>query len=279
MPELPEVETIVQGLRENILGKRIVSISRSEKKFRKPDLEVGLSSVQDAVVRDVKRRAKYILIYLQSRVSSLEQMILVVHLGMSGKLLFQKKYNPQKHDHMVLTLGGGECVVFNDPRRFGSIMFFTNEEALLESDVFKNLGFEPLDEEFTAEALGEILLHSRKNIKSVLMDGNKIVGVGNIYASEALFESQISPVRVAGSISVSERKRLHTAIIGVLKDAINSGGSTLRDYVRSDGDVGGFQHKFKVYGRKGMSCFMCNNVIGMVRIGGRSTFFCSKCQK
>lgn len=278
MPELPEIETIVRGLKENILGKRIIIINRSDKKFRNPDLENGLSSIQGAVVCDIKRRAKYILIYLQTEAKAAEQ-ILVIHLGMSGKLLFKSGYDPKKHDHLVLGLANGEYIVFNDPRRFGSIMYFANEDALADSEAFGKLGIEPLDHEFTDAAFERILTSSSKKIKSVLMDASKIVGVGNIYASEALFEAHISPQRRASSVSSTEGEKLRIAIINVLKDAINSGGSTLRDYVRVGGDVGGFQHKFKVYGRKGQPCLVCGAPIEMVRIEDRSTFFCSQCQK
>lgn len=277
MPELPEVETIVKGLKQNIVGKRVVGIERSKKKFRNNELGVVLDALYGRKIINVTRRAKYILIQFEE-ISGIEP-VLVIHLGMSGRLLFKAKCIPAKHDHLILELDSREFVVFNDPRRFGCILLFENMRALNSNKIFIESGFEPLSEEFTPKLLGKLLAASKMNIKSFLLDGRKIAGIGNIYASEALFDAGIAPLRKATSITDIEVKKLHLAIIEVLESAIKSGGSTLRDYVRSDGDIGGFQHKFKVYGKKGTPCFICSKPLEMSRISGRSTFFCKSCQK
>jgi formamidopyrimidine-DNA glycosylase len=182
------------------------------------------------------------------------------------------EYNRQKHDHLILGLGD-HTLVFNDPRRFGLIDYTENIR-----DLDKKCGIEPLDAEFTVDALRSLLAKCSKNIKNFLLDGTKIAGIGNIYASEALYDSGIHPLRAANTLKPSETRELHKNIITVLKAAIKSGGSTLRDYVRSDGDVGGFQHHFKVYGKNGEQCGKCGNSIEKLVISGRSTFLCPKCQ-
>ncbi|HEU5047560.1 MAG TPA: bifunctional DNA-formamidopyrimidine glycosylase/DNA-(apurinic or apyrimidinic site) lyase [Rickettsiales bacterium] len=273
MPELPEVETVCRGLAAHITGSTIthVDVRRRDLRTKLPDrLEKAITGKK---VLKIDRRAKYVLIHLQGG------EVLIVHLGMSGNLiLYDRMPEPlRKHDHVLVMFKPFKLMVFNDARRFG-LMELATEKTLESHKLFAGLGPEPFDPVLDKEFY-EILQGSKAPIKSVIMDQRKIVGVGNIYACEALFRSHIHPERPAHTVTKKEAGLLLTSIRQVLEEAIESGGSTLRDYVRSSGDAGYFQHHFSVYGRKGEPCVVCKTPVSILRQSGRSTFFCAKCQK
>jgi formamidopyrimidine-DNA glycosylase len=270
MPELPEIETIVSGLKATILGAKILGLKLSGKRLRNKPVADFSSQIKNQIIKTVSRRGKYIIITLQNSGN------IIIHLGMSGRLLVGRDIKPNLHDHARILLDDGNNLVFNDPRRFGII---TYTEDITNSPLLKNLGVEPLARDFTVKKLAGILSNRKAPIKAVLMNANLIVGVGNIYVSESLFRSGIHPLRLAASITPAEIKKLVPAIQTVLEEAIASGGSTLRDYVSSNGDVGGFQHKFEVYGRKDKPCLKCGSRIKVLKIAGRATYYCQSCQK
>lgn len=206
--------------------------------------------------------------------------MLVIHLGMSGRLVLHRGSVPPplKHDHVIIGWKNGYTLIFNDARRFG-LMLLVSECALPEHALFKNLGPEPLETTWNATHFYNSLHSSRAPVKTVIMDQRRLVGVGNIYACEALFRSGIHPERPACEVTKKEAEVLAAAIKRVLEEAISSGGSTLRDYVRSSGDAGYFQHHFKVYGRENMPCYVCKKPVKAIRQSGRGTFFCARCQR
>ncbi len=270
MPELPEIETIVRGLNSAILEAKILDLELSGKKLRGKPVADFASHIKNQTIKAVSRRGKYIIIALQNGGN------IIIHLGMSGRLLVGRDIKPNLHDHARILLNDGNNIVFNDPRRFGIITYTKN---ITDSPLLKNLGVEPLAKAFTVKQLSGILANRKAPIKTVLMNANLIVGIGNIYVSESLFRAGIHPQRLAASITPAEIKKLVPAIKTVLKEAISSGGSTLRDYVSSNGDVGGFQHKFEVYGRKDKPCLKCGSRIKVLKIAGRATYYCQSCQK
>ena len=229
-------------------------------------------AITGCVIREVRRRAKYLLIDLDSG------KILLSHLGMSGSFVVVEKagYAPRTHDHVLIELKNNRLMVFNDPRRFGVVdLISADEEA--SHPLLKNLGPEPLNKEFSAAYLAKQLAKRKGPIKPVLMDQKLVVGVGNIYASEALHMSHISPFFPAHKLA-DKAPELIDAIRTTLKAAINSGGSTLRDYVGVQNEGGYFQHEFKVYGRDSEPCFRCHTTIETVVQAGRSTYWCPQCQ-
>ncbi len=273
MPELPEVETVCNGLRNDILKVKIVSAKNNRPNLRIP-FPRNLKSINDSQITSITRRAKYVLMGLDIGKT------LIIHLGMSGKLTITKNYQPQKHDHMVIELSNGKTVVLNDARRFG-LVALADSSKLENHKLFKHLGIEPLDKEFNTQYLFEKLKNRKIAIKLAIMDQKIVVGVGNIYACEALYAAKINPTRAANTIKNDELKKLVAAIKKILKQAIKAGGSSLRDYVQADGTLGYFQTMTKVYGREGEKCEKCNCKSGIKRItqGGRSTFYCAKKQK
>lgn len=289
MPELPEVETVCRGLMENIQGLKITKTEIFVRKLRDliPD-DLSLKASGTRIV-EIKRKAKYILIYLEpvqkrgteaeskSKFTSKKQT-LIIHLGMSGRLTIQEQpYSRRKHDHVIFYLSDKRLLVLNDPRRFG-LLSISETDRLLEHKLFRKLGLEPLSKEFTLDELRKILTKKQKNIKQTIMDSSSIVGIGNIYASEALFRSRINPERMASNLSSSEAKSLHQQIIITLEDAIKAGGSTLKDFTKANGESGYFQYQFKVYAREGQPCCICAKPVRKINQGGRSTFFCEECQ-
>jgi formamidopyrimidine-DNA glycosylase len=230
--------------------------------------------LQGRKITAIARRAKYILITLD------DNTVIIAHLGMSGKMIvhdnFQNEHKP--HDHAIFRFDDGKEVVFNDPRRFGLITF-SDTANLNKHKLIANLGLEPLEAEFDGKILHELLKNKSAPIKSTIMDASLVVGVGNIYACEALLRSCISPLKPSNKITLDKCKELAKNIKDVLSEAIESGGSTLRDYVQSSGDSGYFQHKFKVYGREGEPCVNCKTTIKRIKQAGRSTFYCENCQK
>ncbi|MDX1922621.1 MAG: bifunctional DNA-formamidopyrimidine glycosylase/DNA-(apurinic or apyrimidinic site) lyase [Alphaproteobacteria bacterium] len=276
MPELPEVETVMRGLSAVLIGRSFTSIE-----LRRKDLRFPLPKNMERVLRgqpitSLARRAKYILINFANEQS------LIVHLGMSGRMVIDDgKSNVQKHDHVIFRTNKNHSIRFNDPRRFGMMDIVatskTNTHKLL-----KHLGPEPLDAAFTGEALFAKLKPKKVAVKLAIMDQRVVVGVGNIYACEALYAAGIHPARPANKVTLSECTALVAAIKAVLKRAIAKGGSTLRDYVQADGELGYFQHEFMVYGREGEACKDCTHkskTIQRITQGGRSTFFCPVKQK
>ncbi len=272
MPELPEVETICRGIEQHIIGKKILSITTSNKNLRLP-FPKNFTDLQEQKILSVVRRARYILINITHK------KILLVHLGMSGKLLYLENLPKKlaKHDHFVMCFVDGSCLIYNDPRRFG-LVDLVDEDRINQHQMIKNLGPEPLGDEFNSKYLGEKLKGKKINIKTVMMDNVIVVGVGNIYINESLFESKISPLKAAGSLNLKQLEILVKNIKNILGRAIKQGGSTLRDYVQLNGDIGGFQFDFKVYGRDNKDCLVCSSKIKKVKQNGRSTFYCGNCQ-
>ncbi len=280
MPELPEVETVMRGLEPFLTGAIITKAQKNRPNLRIPFPATIEHDLKGRTITHLRRRAKYILIHLKGG------DILVIHLGMSGSVSIIEKgqrYNSQTHDHFVLHLKSGVRVVYNDPRRFGMI-FMMAEQDYASHKYFVHLGPEPLGNDFSAPILCARLKGKQASIKQALLDQRVVVGVGNIYACEALYRAGISPMKKAGSIKGEKAELLVQAIRDVLKRAIKAGGSTLKDYKHADGSLGYFQHQFTVYGREKEACQRCdcdiNKTGGIKRVvqSGRSTFYCPRKQ-
>ena len=275
MPELPEVETVCRGLRTRILGKRIEQVEVRRPDLRIPfpdDFELRLTGRR---IESINRRAKYILARMD------DGTILICHLGMSGRLLISDApVSPGPHDHVLIHLNTGECVVMNDVRRFG-LMTLSSESELESHPLLAGLGPEPLPNRFNGPYLSGVLKGRQTPIKSALLDQRVVAGVGNIYACEALYHARVSPRRLAASVSGRRAERLVPALKSVLQDAIAAGGSSLRDFVQTSGELGYFQHQWAVYGREGEPCPECDCDEGIRRIvqSGRSTFLCPTRQR
>lgn len=281
MPELPEVETVMRGLEPFMAGQKIKAVQKRRKDLRIPFTRGIEKRLEGRKILSLQRRAKYIQIMLDSA------DVLVIHLGMSGRISIipeTVKYQPEKHDHFIIELSSGVRVVYNDPRRFGMI-FIVPEAELNGHAAFSHLGPEPLGNSFSGSVLAERLKNKKTSIKQALLDQRIVVGVGNIYACEALYESSIDPQMQAGMIDENKIEELVKAVRNVLRRAIKAGGSTLKDYRQADGELGYFQHNFKVYDRENLACPNCTCDIkktgGIRRIvqSGRSTFYCAEKQK
>jgi formamidopyrimidine-DNA glycosylase len=271
MPELPEVETVCRGLERTIKGKTLETLSLFRADLRFPlDME-ALTSFAPCHITNIHRRAKWIVI------TNDMQQCLLIHLGMSGTILYHStRKETVRHDHMHLYFHDGSMVAFKDPRRFG--MVATTSNALLAQHPYlKALGLEPFAPECNAAYLATLFAHKTQAIKLALMDAHIVVGIGNIYASEALFRARIHPATPAKMLSLTQIESLLGHIRDVLQEAIASGGSSLRDFVRSSGDSGYFQHHFLVYDRKGAPCPRCHTPIAHMKQAGRSTYFCPVC--
>jgi len=273
MPELPEVETVCRGLANTLIGRKFVRVQNFRENLRFPFPRDFAKNLEGREVRNISRRAKYILISLDNNTT------LIVHLGMSGRMVAHNSLRNQmdKHDHVIFQTDNGKEIVFNDPRRFG-MMDIVNSNDVAAHKVIKDLGIEPLEDAFNGAALHGLLKNRKMPVKLAIMNANLVVGVGNIYACESLFRAGILPTRASNEISPAECNKLAKDIKIVLLDAIKAGGSTLKDYVASSGEAGYFQHNFKVYGRENQPCGVCGNDIKRIVQGGRSTFFCSTCQ-
>ena len=281
MPELPEVETVMRGLEPVMLANQISTVKLNRKNLRIPFPVTLKPDIENKKIVTLKRRAKYILVCFEGG------MILAIHLGMSGRVqIFGAKddYHPQKHDHVIFTMKMGERIVYNDPRRFGMIFTVTDNEFETHK-AFSHLGPEPLSNSFSAVYLKDKLKNKTASIKQALLDQTNVVGVGNIYACEALYLSKIDPTKPCNKISKIKYEELVQAIREVLTKAIAAGGSTLKDFRHADGELGYFQHNFTVYDQKGKSCPDCDCNLektgGIQRIvqSGRSTFYCTSKQK
>ncbi|OCG04645.1 bifunctional DNA-formamidopyrimidine glycosylase/DNA-(apurinic or apyrimidinic site) lyase [Gilliamella sp. wkB112] len=269
MPELPEVETSRQGILPYLKEQTIQQIIVRQPKLRWP-VDKAITHAQGQVILDVKRRAKYLLLQLPNN-------WIVIHLGMSGSLrILLNKQEPSKHDHVDLVLTNGVILRYTDPRRFGCWLWADSIDDVTQ---LKHLGPEPLSAEFSAEYLLEKAKRSHKPVKSWIMDNHIVVGVGNIYASESLFMARINPNRKVNSLQLIELENLVTAIKQVLAKSIEQGGTTLRDFLQSDGKPGYFAQQLQVYGRTGDKCQVCCNEIQSQKIGQRNTFYCINCQK
>lgn len=275
MPELPEVETTVRGLRKLMRGRRIEMAEVRVKKLRFA-LPRGLAQkLENAAIKEVERRAKYILIHLST------QHTLLVHLGMSGRMhQTSDAQKVAKHDHVILTLDNGTRITFNDPRRFG-MMDLAPTDQHENHKLLRPIGPEPLGKDLTPAYLAEKLHNKKTPIKVALLDQRVVAGLGNIYVSEALFWAGIHPERLAGSLSKKELQKLVPAIQKVLNAAIAAGGTSMRDYVQADGALGFFQDQFAVYDRAGQPCPACTCKKGVQQLvqAGRSTYFCPKKQR
>ncbi len=268
MPELPEVEVTRRGLAPRISGRRISGVVVREPRMRWP-IPRGLQRLAGRTVRGVKRRGKYLLVDCGSG-------HLLLHLGMSGSIrVFPAGTPAGKHDHFDLLLGD-RLMRLRDPRRFGAVLWTTQPE---KHPLLAHLGIEPLSRDLDGARLFALSRGARVSIKQFLMDGRRIVGVGNIYASESLFRAGISPLRAAGRVSAAQCAALSREIKQTLREAIRAGGSTLRDFVRSTGEAGYFQQTYFVYDRAGKPCRRCNAQVKRVVQGQRATFYCSRCQK
>lgn len=265
MPELPEVETVRLGLLPYTTGKTIKSVTLHRANLRgviPPDLP---KCTENQRITALERHGKTMFWQLENGVR------LAWHLGMSGsfRAVHMGIPAPKPHDHVVIAMDDGDTLVFNDPRRFGSLTYA--KEALA--------GIDPFSKAYTWTAFQKLFANRKTPVKSALLDQTLITGIGNIYACEALFESHIHPTRLVKDIEQDKLKALFKAIKDVLKRAIASGGSSLRDHVMVNGEAGKFQHSFFVYGRKNQPCRVCQTPIETIRQSGRTTFFCPSCQR
>ena len=270
MPELPEVETIMCGLRQSFEGEVIQDVVVRHQQLRWPipkDLKICLVKKQ---ISTLERRGKYILMRFDTGT-------LIIHFGMSGSLRIVNKTTPLKaHDHVDIIFSDDRIARYNDPRRFGAILW-TQEDPLKHS-LIKSLGVEPFQSDFTALYLRKKATGRRVAIKPFIMDSHVVVGVGNIYAAEALFLARIHPTTPSGLLTSEQWSRLVESIQLVLKSAIVKGGTTLKDFVNSEGKPGYFSQELKVYGRVGRPCVICENPLQGLTLGQRNTVFCGHCQ-
>jgi formamidopyrimidine-DNA glycosylase len=278
MPELPEVETVRLGLVPVLEGRTLVRVEA-----RRPDLRIAFpprfaARLTGRRVDKLTRRAKYILARLD------DGEILLMHLGMSGRFFVDTQRTNSvgsgTHDHVLFETDHGARVIYSDHRRFG-LMTLIAPEDLENHKLLKGLGPEPLSQDFSPKFLGAALKDKKTPIKAALLDQRVVAGLGNIYVCEALHRAHISPKRLAGTIKADAIKRLAESVRAVLEDAIKAGGSTLRDYRRADGELGYFQHRFRVYDRAGEACVTrgCKGHVKRIVQAGRSTFYCPACQR
>jgi formamidopyrimidine-DNA glycosylase len=281
MPELPEVETVRRGLLPVMEGQRIdqAQVNRPDLRFALPDNMAARLTGQ--VVQALRRRSKYILADLSSGET------LLIHLGMSGRMLISGTQlgqfhhahpAPEKHDHVVLTMQSGARVTFNDPRRFGA-MDLMPTASWQAHKLLADLGPEPLGNGFNETYLAQRLANRATPIKSALLDQKVVSGLGNIYVCEVLHRAGIAPTRLAGDLTAQQAAALVPLIRAVLSEAIEAGGSSLRDYRQADGELGYFQHTFRVYDREGQPCPACATLIVRLVQSGRSSFYCPSCQR
>ncbi|UXI01445.1 bifunctional DNA-formamidopyrimidine glycosylase/DNA-(apurinic or apyrimidinic site) lyase [Photobacterium sp. TY1-4] len=269
MPELPEVEVSRMGITPHVVGQTVTRIIVRNPKLRWPVPE-AICRIEGQVIRRVSRRAKYLLLETDIGYA-------IVHLGMSGSLRILPSGIPaEKHDHVDLVLASGEVLRYNDPRRFGAWLWQQPPEEIHQ--VLGKLGPEPLDAAFSADYLYEKAQGKRTAIKQFIMDNQVVVGVGNIYANESLFCAGIHPKRGAGQISRARIVALVDHIKAVLSFAIEQGGTTLKDFKNADGKPGYFAQELQVYGKAGQPCPRCDKPLSEMKIGQRSTVYCSDCQ-
>lgn len=273
MPELPEVETVVRGLRPHLVGRTIVRVEQRRADLREKFPPRFAARLEGQRIASVERRAKYILIGLA------DANILVVHLGMTGQLVIGAKPNAiGPHDHVAITLDDHRVMRFNDVRRFG-LMDIVPAAGLAAHKRFRGIGPEPLTDEFSGAVLEAAFKGRKGPIKVALLDQRNLAGIGNIYACEALYRARISPKRRTGTVMRERAALLATAIRQVLEKAVKAGGSSARDYVNANGEQGLFQTEWIVYDQEGNPCPACRAPIKRIVQSGRSTFYCAKCQR
>ncbi|MFD6440913.1 DNA-formamidopyrimidine glycosylase [Peribacillus sp. NPDC060186] len=273
MPELPEVETVRRTLEQLVLGKEIKEVSVFWPKIIKaPEpVEQFQDALRGQTIQRIGRRGKFLIF-------TLDDYALVSHLRMEGKYGVHPKDEPyDKHTHVIFTFTDGSELRYRDVRKFGTMHLFTKGEELEQMPLL-HLGPEPLSEEFTVEGLSAKLARTSRKIKPVLLDQTVVVGIGNIYVDESLFRSGIHPERIASSLTLEEIKKLHSEIIATLGEAVEKGGSTIRSYINSQGQIGMFQLELNVYGRKGENCKTCGTPLEKLVVAGRGTHICPLCQ-
>jgi formamidopyrimidine-DNA glycosylase len=292
MPELPEVETVRRGLAPAMVGATFASVEARRQDLRFPFPKNFAARLKDRRVEALGRRAKYLLADLD------DGSVLVLHLGMSGSFrieddsveqpgkFYHAKPKDPAHDHVTFRMSNGKRIVYNDPRRFGSMLLVARKD-LEEHPLFRGLGLEPLGNEVNGAALAKLFAGKKAPLKAALLDQRLIAGLGNIYVCEVLHRAGLSPLRAAGSMArkngapTERAERLASGVKDVLEEAVKAGGSSLRDHRRTDGDLGYFQHHFRVYDREGEKCPRpgCGGSIKRIVQSGRSTFYCGKCQR
>lgn len=271
MPELPEVETTRRGIQPHVEGRRVAAVVARETRLRWPVPERLLTELPGRRIETVRRRAKYLLFDADGH-------HLILHLGMSGRLrVVDRDQPPQPHDHVDIVLEDGHALRLNDTRRFGAVLWWAGDPGL--HPLLRHLGPEPLSDAFAPAHLYAASRGRRAPVKAFIMDSRIVVGVGNIYATEALFRAGIHPHRPAGRIGLNRYVVLHNAIRDVLRDAIERGGTTLRDYLGADGSPGFFQLDLHAYGRAGAPCRRCTEPLRRAIIGQRATVYCPRCQR
>jgi formamidopyrimidine-DNA glycosylase len=274
MPELPEVETVRKTLKKLTIQKQIEQVSVFYPKIIKNPSEADqfTDALIGETILDVGRRGKFLIIYTN-------HYALVSHLRMEGRYaLFPKEEPLDKHTHVVFRFSDGTEIRYRDVRKFGTMHLFLKGEEFLKSPL-SGLGPEPFSEEFTLDYLSSRLSKTNRKVKTALLDQKIVVGLGNIYVDEALFRAGIHPERPADSLTEQETNRLHQEVISTLQEAVKLGGSTIRSYVNSQGEIGMFQLELNAYGRKGEACKRCGTIMEKITVGGRGTHFCPHCQK
>ena len=276
MPELPEVQTVIEGIKPKILDKKIIGFRKFISKLRYPISKSIPKKIIKSRVKRVHRRAKYIIIDLEYNQS------IIIHLGMAGRIIISKSQDrPQfKHTHFIIKFSNNIELLYVDPRRFGLIKVLPSD-LLLKSNLFAHLGVEPLSRKFNKECLRKICQDKKSSIKSTIMNQRYVVGVGNIYASESLFLAKVNPLKVCNLLTMQECNHIVCSIKKVLNKSIKLGGSSINNYVMVSGKLGNYQNKLEVYGREGLICRKrtCKSKILRIVIAQRSTFYCPVCQK
>ncbi|MBR9728633.1 bifunctional DNA-formamidopyrimidine glycosylase/DNA-(apurinic or apyrimidinic site) lyase [Shewanella intestini] len=269
MPELPEVEVTRQGITPHLLNQTVSALVVRNASLRWPVPQVAQNIVGQTITH-IRRRAKYLLIETQAGIT-------IIHLGMSGSLRILPASTPiEKHDHIDMLLANGQVLRFNDPRRFGAWLWYELPEE--NHPLLARLGPEPLSEAFNPLQLQQAIANKKKAIKLCLMDNHIVVGVGNIYANEALFAAGIHPQTPAAKVDIARLTVLVTEVKRILALAIKQGGTTLKDFTNADGKPGYFAQKLHVYGRGGQTCTHCGNLLSEIKLGQRTTVFCGRCQ-
>lgn len=278
MPELPEVETTMRGM-SPLVGSKVTQVVIRYPTLRWPIPSQLPQLLPKSTLRSLHRRAKYILAEF---VDTQDQLIgtLILHLGMSGRICLLEGDEPAaKHDHFEIHFDGGHLFRLRDPRRFGAVLWVDAKDSVEEHPLIKSLGPEPLQPIFTGDYLYQQARTRSASIKTTIMDGHLVVGVGNIYASESLFRARINPKTAANKVSRAKCERLVKEIKSTLDAAIDAGGSSLRDFFGVDGNPGYFQQTYFVYGRNEQPCHVCGLPIKQIKQGQRSTFYCVECQR
>jgi len=270
MPELPEVETTLRGISPHLIGRKVVAVHVRQPRLRWPIPDQLAQILTGQTFNAVKRRAKYLILHTDAG-------CLMIHLGMSGSLrIVNSDMPPDKHDHMDVCLEDELTLRYRDPRRFGSVHWLNPGQD--SHPLLANLGPEPFSDYFDGEYLYRVTRKRRVAVKQLIMNSQVVVGVGNIYANEALFRAGIRPDRAAGRISRQRYESLATCIKEVLRDAVKQGGTTLRDFIGGNGQPGYFRQSLRVYGRGNQTCTKCLRTLKEIRLGQRSTVFCIRCQ-